>query len=196
MCNCCQTHFFKNGFSFWASFWALVFQFGECSRFISNNSIWWPQGAFMAPPGGGLRAGVESGFALKKNGFCMFSLKIDKNSFGFQCSILVANVADSYQITLFGRRHCSARGVARGLPKKAFEESKIACWASGAPLGSQAAPGDLFWIPLVASLALEAFWGPFWLLLGSLGCIWGSFLVFFKAFRYLTGYFFLKFRST
>ena len=117
----------------------------------------------------------------------MFSLKIDKKSFGFLCLILVANVADSYQITLFGRRHCSARVVVGGLPKKAFEETKIACWASGASLGSRAPPGDLFWIPLVASLALGAFWGAFLMHLGSLGCIWGPFLVFFKAFRYPMG---------
>ena len=50
----------------------------------------------------------------------------------------MANVAHSYQITLFARRHCFPRGVSRGLSKTAFEQPKIACWASGAPLGSRA----------------------------------------------------------
>ena len=68
----------------------------------------------------------------------MISLNFAEKSFVFQCAILVANVADSYQITLFARPHCFRRGVSRGLPKKAFEQPKIACRASGAALGSQA----------------------------------------------------------
>ena len=98
----------------------------------------------------------------------MISLKIVEKTFDFQCAILVANVADSYQITLFARRHCFPRGVSGGLPKKAFEQPKIASWASGAPLWFRGFFGDHLWILLVASSVLEALRGPFWMHLGLL----------------------------
>ena len=88
----------------------------------------------------------------------------------------MANVAHSYQITLFGRCHCFPRGVARGLPKKAFEESKIACWASGAPWGSQAAP----WRPVLYSSCC----------ISGLGSFLGSFFVAFRVSGMYLGIFF------
>ena len=116
----------------------------------------------------------------------MFSLKMFEKAFVFQCSILVANVADSYQITLFARRHCSPRGVSRGLPKKAFEQTKIACWASGAPLGSQAPS----WRPFLDFSGRISGSGSF------LGCFLdasGPSLVFFQSFLTSYGNIFLNF---
>ena len=115
----------------------------------------------------------------------MFSLKIDKTSLGFQCSILVANVADSYQITLFARRRCFPRGVSRGLSKTAFEEPKIACWASGAPLGSLAPS----WRPFLDLSGCISGLG------GSLGYFlvaFGVSLVFFSNFLAFHGHMFCK----
>ena len=92
----------------------------------------------MAPFGGVSLQAPKAVLHCKNNGFCMISLDFVKKSSIFQCAFVVANVADSYQITLFARRHCFPRGVSRGLSKTAFEQPKIACWASGAPLGSRA----------------------------------------------------------
>ena len=142
----------------------------------------------MAPPGGVSARASKAVLHRKNNAFCMISLKMVEKSFGFQGVILAANVAKSYQITLFARRHCFPRGVSGGLPKKAFEQPKIACWASGAPLGLRPPPGDLFWISLVASLVLEAFWGPFWMHLSPL---WSS----FEAFCHLAGLIFILFST-
>ena len=142
----------------------------------------------MAPPGGVAARASKAVMHRKSNGLCMFSLKIVKKSFVFQCAILVANVADSYQITLFARRHCSPRGVSRGLPKKAFEQTKIACWASGAPLGSQAPS----WRPFLD------FSGRISGLGSSLGSFLGasvSFLVCFYCFSTSHGIIFSKFQA-
>ena len=92
----------------------------------------------MTPFGGVSLQAPKAVLHCKNNGFCMISLNFVKKSSIFQCAFVVANVADSYQITLFARRHCFPRGVSRGLSKTAFEQPKIACWASGAPLGSRA----------------------------------------------------------
>ena len=99
----------------------------------------------------------------------MISLKIVEKTVGFQCAILVANVADSYQITLFARRHCFPRGVSGGLPKKAFEQPKLLLGPLGRFWGLWPPPGDLFWISLVASLVLEALRGPLWMHFGVFG---------------------------
>ena len=117
----------------------------------------------------------------------MFSTKIIKNTFGFQCFVLGANVADSYQITLFARPHCSPRGVSRGVPQKAFEQPKITCWASGAPWGPQAPS----WRPFLDSCGrisgLGSSLGPF--LDAS-----GPFLVCFQSFLSSHGHIFLIFK--
>ena len=59
--------------------------------------------------------------------------------------------------------------------------------ASGAPPGLGPPPGDLFWISLVASLVLEALWGPFWV---HLCPFWSA----FTAFRHPMGSYFLNFK--
>ena len=169
----CEFHFFIFCLFFLASFFHLVFRFVECAWFISNNSIWEPQGGFMALPGGSPGSASRAVLHCKNNAFCIFSLKIYEKSFVFYCVILGASVAHSYQITLFARRQCFARGVPWGLPKKAFEQPKFASWASGAPLGFRGFFGDHLWISLVAS----SIWGA---LRGSLGMHLGLRSVFFS----------------
>ena len=57
----------------------------------------------------------------------------------------------------------------------------VGLWGLGPP------PGDLFWISLVASLVLEALWGPFWV---HLCPFWSAFI----AFRHPVGSYFLNFK--
>ena len=71
----------------------------------------------------------------------MISINNIEKPFVFQCAILVANVADSYQITLFARRHCFLLRA----PKEASRIAKIASLASGAPLGPRAASWRPSW---------------------------------------------------
>ena len=59
--------------------------------------------------------------------------------------------------------------------------------ASGAPLGPWVPPGDLSWVSLVASLVLEALWGPFWV---HLCRFWFA----FTAFGHPMGSYFLNFK--
>ena len=40
-------------------------------------------------------------------------------------------------------------------------------WALGRHVGLGPPPWDLLWLSLVASLVLDAFWGPLWIHLGS-----------------------------
>ena len=54
--------------------------------------------------------------------------------------------------------------------------------------GALAPPGDLFWISLVASLVLEALWGPLWVHLCPFWCA-------FIAFRHPMGSYFLEMSS-
>ena len=54
-------------------------------------------------------------------------------------------------------------------------------WDLGPP------PGDLFWVSLVASLVLEALWGPFWV---HLCPFWSA----FTSFRHPMGSYFLNFK--
>ena len=106
--------------------------------------------------------------------------------------ILVTNVAHSYQITLFGRCDCFPRGVARGLPKKAFEESKITCWASGAPLGSQAAPWKPFLETSCCISGIGSFLGSFLVAFGVSGMYLGISFGFLESFLILDGICFSK----
>ena len=61
----------------------------------------------------------------------------------------------------------------------------VGLWGASGALGRP--PGDLFWISLVASLVLEALWGPLWM---HLGPFWSS----CKAFRHPIGSYFLNFK--
>ena len=112
----------------------------------------------------------------------MISLNFVEKPFVFHCAILVANVADSYEITLFVRPHCCPRGVSRGVPKKAFEQPKIACRASGAALGSQAPS----WRPILDLLGCTSGLG------GSLGYFLVAFGVSLVFFSNLHGLIFCK----
>ena len=60
-------------------------------------------------------------------------------------------------------------------------------WPLGRLWGLGPPPGDLFWISLVASLVLEALWGPFWV---HLCPFWSA----FTAFRHPMGSYFLNFK--
>ena len=59
-------------------------------------------------------------------------------------------------------------------------------WPLGRHVGLGPPPWDLSWLSLVASLVLDAFWGPLWMHLGS-------FLASFQVFRHPTASYFLNF---
>ncbi len=61
----------------------------------------------------------------------------------------------------------------------------VGLWGASGALAPP--PGDLFWISLVASLVLEALWGPFWV---HLCPFWSA----FTAFRHPMGSYFLNFK--
>ena len=130
-CRGVQISLFHFLFFHFGFFYHLVFLFGEGAGFIANNSIWEPQGEFTALSGGSPGSASRAVLHWKNNAFCICSLKLVAKSVAFQ-STKICN------------KHCLFNAnrlpmpLPKGLPKEAFEQPKIASWASGAPLGSRA----------------------------------------------------------
>ena len=130
-------------------------------------------GRIYGPSWGRLRAGVESGFALKKQWFLHMFIKICEKhlwfsmlDFGGQCSRFISNNTIWAPPVL-------PRRVARVLPKS-FRRVKN-CLCSGAPLGSQAAAWRPFLDSSCCISGLGSFLGSFLIAFGVSGMYLGIF---------------------
>ena len=115
----------------------------------------------------------------------MFSITCVNKFFAF----LFDSLAEIMQKPLFFQYKTALDAPAETPPGETLGDSQERLFSPGWPLGRLWGPrasfGDHLWISLVASLVLEALWGPFWMHLGLLRSS-------FRTFWHPLGSYFLK----